>query len=98
MASSEAAREAPTLSAYAALGSLCSMHAELVNLYLEVNGDAGAFEAKAVLPKGTVAQSHAPASNGMHTSTPSHAASATEVCLSAQCIRLGCRLASVESA
>ena len=38
-----------------------------MNLYLEVNGDAGAFEAKAALPRGTVTQGHPQASKGEQT-------------------------------
>ncbi len=61
------------------------LRAELVNLYLEVNGDANAFEAKAALPKGTVTQAHPQAHNGKQTISPSAMASpnASNVC--AQC-------------
>lgn len=61
-----------------------SLHAELADLYLEVNGNAGAFEAKAALPEGTVTQSHLQAPKSLQTSSTSSTASTKGLCACAQ--------------
>ena len=61
-----------------------SLHAELSDLYLEVNGDAGAFEAKAALPKSTVTQSHQQAPKSLQPSSAAGTASIKGLCACAQ--------------
>ena len=65
------------------------LRAELMNSYLEVNGDANAFEARAALPRGTVAQSHSQAPTGKQTISPSTMASPNASGFCVQCLSSG---------